>query len=294
MAIPSAARAALTIRFADVREALSRALRQPAGDPELVHKLRVAVRRATAALDAFAERLPPAVYRKARRGLRRYRRAAGAARDWDVFFDLVSARPSETPGVDAVLGWAAAKRGMAQAAISGFGEDHPADINRLLSDTVSAVARLKADHPRTVTDLARMKVSNALAALSAAAHMPMSDDQMHAVRIAGKRVRYAVEVFAGCLSAEFRRRLTDEMKALQDALGSFNDAVVAGRHLGELSAHFRDFHPAAWDRIRPGVEDLTAHFNTQRQAERVRFEVWRTGWNGAEFASLLSNNPDSQ
>ena len=48
---------------------------------ERIHKLRVSVRRATAALDAFAPCLPKREHKHARRVLRTVRRTAGAARD---------------------------------------------------------------------------------------------------------------------------------------------------------------------------------------------------------------------
>ena len=50
----------------------------------LQHQLRVATRRAGAALEIFRDCLPEKDYQTARKQLRRLRRAAGAARDWDV------------------------------------------------------------------------------------------------------------------------------------------------------------------------------------------------------------------
>src|SRR5215831_7032142 len=80
-----AARRVLSIRLEVVRDWLGLALREPDKDPEHVHQLRVGTRRAGAALEIFAPCLPEKVYDAARRHLRRLRRAAGAARDWDVF-----------------------------------------------------------------------------------------------------------------------------------------------------------------------------------------------------------------
>src|SRR5262245_39449797 len=45
--------------------------------PEYVHQLRVATRRATAALSAFRFLLPDSVFKKTRKRLRRVRRVAG-------------------------------------------------------------------------------------------------------------------------------------------------------------------------------------------------------------------------
>src|SRR5436853_7724825 len=80
-----AARRVLALRLEVVRDYLQHALAQADKDPEYVHQLRVGTRRAGAALRIFALCLPPKVYKKAGKQLRRIRRAAGEARDWDVF-----------------------------------------------------------------------------------------------------------------------------------------------------------------------------------------------------------------
>src|SRR5438874_6648593 len=87
-AVGKAARKALALRF----EALADALKPAAAwgvDPEPVHKLRVAARRASAALDTFADLLPGKLYRRTRKAVKRLRRSAGAARDTDVFLDTL-------------------------------------------------------------------------------------------------------------------------------------------------------------------------------------------------------------
>src|SRR4051812_10904613 len=85
-ASPGAAAArVLPVRLGVVRDSLPRALSPSAEDPEHVHQLRVAPRRAGAALDIFELCLPAKVYKSAKKRIRRIRRAAGAARDWDVF-----------------------------------------------------------------------------------------------------------------------------------------------------------------------------------------------------------------
>src|SRR5439155_18388759 len=103
MPVAKAARRAIAARLEAVREAL-----RPAAawgpDPEPVHHLRVATRRAGAALDTFGDLLPGKVYKKARKALRRVRRAAGEARDADVFLDVVRVwsihqSPAARPGL---------------------------------------------------------------------------------------------------------------------------------------------------------------------------------------------------
>src|SRR5438874_9864732 len=78
--VGKAARRVLVARLAAVREALVPATKW-GPNPESVHRLRVASRRAAAVLDAFADLLPGKSRRKARKALKGLRRAAGSARD---------------------------------------------------------------------------------------------------------------------------------------------------------------------------------------------------------------------
>jgi CHAD domain-containing protein len=272
-----------------VRDALTRVLAGVADEPERVHKLRVATRRATAAVDGFSVCLSERVVKRTKKRLRTLRHTAGAARDWDVFFAATftwaSEQPESTrPGLDLLLGWAAAQRHTAQAALESLGEDHPNRINCLLSHTVSAVSRTSI----TMPDLARQKLMVLLHELTdSTSHEPADDAQLHRVRIVGKRVRYAAEVFSSWLPVGFCDQLTPAIKGLQDSLGRFNDAVVAARHLNEFARHIATFHPVEWERFRAGVELFAAHQTSRRTAEQQAFLDWRTRWLAADGAPRL-------
>src|SRR5262249_50737199 len=79
-----AARRVLRMRLDAVKKYLELVVKKNE-DPENVHQLRVSSRRAAAALDMFDDCLPSKVHSKAKKKLKKLRRAAGAARDWDVF-----------------------------------------------------------------------------------------------------------------------------------------------------------------------------------------------------------------
>src|SRR5205085_11051528 len=83
--LAEAAEHVLSVRLRAVGEALPKASQEADKDPEYVHQLRVATRRADAALNIFEACLPKKVQKAARKRLKRMRQAAGAARDWDVF-----------------------------------------------------------------------------------------------------------------------------------------------------------------------------------------------------------------
>src|SRR5438132_1321381 len=112
-----AARLTLKARLEVIRGDLEQALRETTEDPEPVHQLRVGSRRAVAALELFAACLPHKTYRRARKRLRRLRRAAGIARDWDVFLETLSSRPRRIAGADFLLGYALGRRAAAQSVL---------------------------------------------------------------------------------------------------------------------------------------------------------------------------------
>src|SRR3954467_8752455 len=101
--LAEAARKVLAVRLRVVREYLPRAMHRADEDPENVHQLRVGTRRADAACRIFRHCLPGRVCRAARARWRGIRRAAGVARDWDVFLLALRDRgrevtPPEQPG----------------------------------------------------------------------------------------------------------------------------------------------------------------------------------------------------
>ena len=211
--VADAARLALTVRLEVVRDNLTLALRDEEQDPAHVHKLRVATRRARAALDIFADCLPKKMSQRVRKSLRELRHSAGEARDWDVFRAGVIARGREqsearTPATDLLIGYAAARAEAARVPLEQSRIDSPVAFEKLLGKTISAVKKPGKSKPRTLVDLARPTLGNLLTSLNKAAGRNLrEEDNLHQVRIRGKRLRYAMEVFAGCFASPFRGKL---------------------------------------------------------------------------------------
>src|SRR5438874_1427315 len=81
---------------------------------------------------------------------------------------------------------------------------------------------------RALLGLARPLLSGLVRELEEAARQdPGDDEQLHRVRILGKRLRYAMEVFASCFAPPFRDQLYPAVEALQEILGHVNDSRVA-------------------------------------------------------------------
>src|SRR4051794_10807466 len=83
--LAAAARQVLKARLATVADRLPDALFRAEDNLEHVHQLRVGTRRAGAAIRIFQSCLSAKTHKAIRKTLRKIRRAAGQARDWDVF-----------------------------------------------------------------------------------------------------------------------------------------------------------------------------------------------------------------
>ena len=297
--LADAARRVLGIRLEVVHNCLDLALREPDKDPEHVHQLRVSTRRAGAAVEIFAPCLSAKTYTSARKRLRRLRRAAGEARDWDVFLmGLASEKQKHKrhhrPGLDFVTGYALGQRVSAQAHLEEASPDYPFAFERLQTETVAAVHKPRYDPgTRTLGDLAGPLLLGLVRDFDQAASGDLSDyGKLHRVRILGKRLRYAMEVFGDCFAQEFREELYTAVEEMQDILGRANDSYVAGQRLQTMRDKVQVLVPHDWKRLKPGIEGWLKHHERQLEEEREHFLDWWKRWqkSGGEtaFRKLLT------
>ncbi len=293
-----AARRVLTVRLELVRDSLPSALHQAEQDPEHIHQLRVATRRARAALDIFADCLPQKVHKRARRELRDLRRAAGEARDWDVFLMALAERqrkppPRHRPGLDLLTGYALSRRLLAQEHLLAAGGEQPFAFDRLLADTVAAVHRPHDSGAAVrLIDRARPALGGLLKELDAAAGRDLHDyAHLHEVRILGKRLRYAMEVFAECFEPAFKEELYPAVEEMQDILGRANDSHVAAGRLTDLRDWAKALLGGQAKRVLPGIDALRRSHEERLPKERENFEQWWANWRKkggeAALAALL-------
>jgi CHAD domain-containing protein len=291
--LPDAARRVLTVRLELVRDYLPPALHEADEDPEHVHQLRVATRRARAALDIFADYIPSKAHKRARHDLRDLRRAAGEARDWDVFLLALAERQRkpparQRPGLDFLTGYALSQRLAAQDHLLAAAQEQPFTFDRLLADTVAAVHRPHDNGAaRVLIDLARPALGSLLGDLEEAAGRDLHDyAHLHRVRIAGKRLRYAMEVFADCFEPAFKDELYPAVEQMQDILGTANDSHVACGRLAELRDRAKSLLGDQAKRLLPGVEALLRYHEERLPKEREHFEQWWARWqeDGGEAA----------
>lgn len=213
--------------------------------PEAVHQMRVALRRLRAALGLFHKGAPHDDFVRFRAEAKRIASAMGEARDQDVIRDLIEKGPAralgDTASLGALLKASARKRAAAYTAVRAL-IDAP-DTSCFVLDLQSLIARRgwRNEAGEEVATSAPAFAAQALSRLDKRALkrgkglVKLAPEQRHDARIALKNLRYAADFFASLFSRgkgakKFARAIGD----LQEALGAYNDAIVARAIVADL------------------------------------------------------------
>jgi CHAD domain-containing protein len=202
-------------------------------EAEAVHQLRVWTRRADAALKLFRPAVPAAERKPLRKLLRKLRRSAGKVRDCDVHAERLKAEAEPPP--KRISKSLKQERRAARRKLQVLRRRLRKD-DRLQSQAeklLASIAWPKRHSTRAAPPFApwcRLELAPLAARFFELAERDLRDDDtLHALRIAGKRLRYALELSAFALHARACRQLDKELSAVQDRLGEVRDrlAVVA-------------------------------------------------------------------
>jgi CHAD domain-containing protein len=271
---------------------LGRAVREPASETENVHQLRVFTRRSTAALEIFEPWLPAKRGRKVRKRVGKVRRAAGAARDLDVLQLRLQSRHDQAAAntIALLLEHVRERRREAQQPIIELHQHLVArDFDRKLRKFVKRIGRSRgsADREQRFDELARSKLSEmAVPYLEAAGGEMHEPEALHAFRIQGKQVRYAMEIFAGAFDTEFRQDLYPLVAMLQDRLGTINDHATAEALL--TSYREQAASSALREALQAGIDDERRALAEARQDFLAWWAPWRRDDLRRRFARYVS------
>ena len=215
-------------------------------NPEYVHQARIAIRRLRSAFRLFSPVLSGdfvAIYSPRWRELAGH---LGSARDWDVFLTETLAPLEEAFPADADLavlrarGDETQRKAQESAAIAMRQKDYSqlllafsAALFRVTPPTIALRGKDAGGKLRKFASARLEKRARAIARL-ASEHGKMNAERRHELRIAFKKLRYALEFFSPILS---RKRLTSyqtSLSTIQDLLGTLNDQVTASRLIREL------------------------------------------------------------
>lgn len=258
---------------------------EPADDPEQVHQLRVATRRALAALKAFDKLLPVKRREWFEKQLRRLRRAAGEARDLDVLTSRLAhdlqrgtARASRSM-TSSVGGRTARGRLMAMLSRQRVVSRQPirdryeklieADWSKRTERLLEGMERGRSRKHGSFAVYARRRFRPIVGHFFAAADRRMQTaEELHAFRIEGKKIRYILEIFATVFPERVRTRCHAALEELQETLGDFTDHAAAADRFHRWS---REDNASTHRAV---LEGLRRH--EQRLANRARkdFAKW--------------------
>ena len=248
-------------------------------DTELegVHQARVATRRLRSDLRTFRPLLDPSWSSALRDQLGWLADLLGDVRDDDVLLERLRHRVAELPDSD--------ERDPAAAVLATLEQERDAAHSTLLEalrsrrylsllDDLDAAAndpvlRESASDPASdvVPELVRRPWHKLEKRAGKLGNSP-TDEELHAVRIRTKRVRYAAEA-AEPIVGKPARAFAKAAERLQDVLGELNDAVVAEHWLAKWGRQGRSL-----EELR-GAEALTA--SERSEAARLRGE-WPAAW----------------
>ena len=245
-------------------------------DPEGVHQARVACRRYRSALQTFAPVLEPAWTAELRAELGTLGTDLGAVRDTEVLLMRLrasaAARGVEGDATERLLSRLVGERVLVRDVLISVVESH--EHGELLERLLAA-----ASHPALLPETADQPAPAVLLPLMGASWRKLarrarrldahpSDVDLHQLRIAAKKCRYAVLALVPLLG-DGPARIGVRLGTLQDTLGDQHDAVVAGNWLQEAVGRAADPETAFAAGVLYAIE--------RERAEAGR-ETWREPW----------------
>jgi CHAD domain-containing protein len=243
------------------------------GDVVGVHQARVASRRLREIIPVLGARGSPRRRRRARRAMRRLTRALGGVRELDVTLALLDALASRYPDLAPA---AVALRVDVQATRAAQQDELDAALSSKLPG--KAVRRIAAwlAHDLPVAPAAEAlasRIASRAAGLRRAIEdvgLLFDDERLHQVRIATKKLRYALEV-AGETRWARTALLVKQLKGVQDALGELHDRHVLVGMAAPWQSGAVSPGSAGDQAVREAMERLVTRLEQERRALHARY-----------------------
>ena len=250
-------------------------------DPEAIHQLRVASRRLRTNLRVFQVAYPPKRSRGWRRALARTAGALGETRDCDVQIIVLQEflRSLEDarlrPGAQRLLWrWQQRRAGLQKGVLSSLKDLRKSQV---LKEMESYARPFSTDEPQpdeseALRPFAAAAVSQRLETFQTLAPAVFREDaaeELHALRIAAKHLRYALEIFSS-LYEPWAKDVIQTLRTVQDALGEIHDCDVWEQELAAFvhteERRSREYygHGHAMELLLPGVDAFRADRRSRR------------------------------
>lgn len=268
-------------------------------DIEGVHKMRVASRRLRSALRDFEEFMEGGTALERR--VKEVAHALGDVRDQDVAIEALEkvreqAGDEVAEGIGQLISEREAVRDRARQALQSVIAVEPLDELRekFLLRLEKVIGKKRGGRKRgakrvvSFREAGRTVVESRLEELrehSNSLHHPFDIEPLHEMRIASKRLRYALELFAPCWGGRLSA-CSREVSELQTSLGELRDCDIWIEDLGaRLDRHRKESGGTesedADSRVRPAAIWLLYHFTKERgkhfRRALARWHKWETG-----------------
>ena len=267
-----------------------------AEDIEYIHRMRVASRRLRAALPLFRSCFPQKQFQKWSEEIRHITQALGEARDTDVqiaylvkygkktekaWRSRTPGRPDETPTAPAVrylLVDLKKRRGLIQkevlGALESLEKSHAiGEMRELFSQPLPPLRGvMKRSLSYGISPVAALRIEKRLGKLLSfepwVSH-PEAVAEHHATRIAAKKLRYTLEVYAPVYRLGLKKPIS-RVKAVQELLGELHDCDVWISHVTRLLLRERSHLRTQDEEKRPDTTTLSSLkvFLAEREKER--------------------------
>jgi CHAD domain-containing protein len=210
------------------------------GSAHGVHQARVASRRLREAIPVLASGIKGAKPKKSLGKIKRLTRALGTVRELDVTIELIDELVSKEtlprPAFELVRGRVVAERDRRRTVmLKRLDQVNQDKLERRLTSMGELLAHADSEGWRDALGARVLKRSKSLSAAMAEAGHMYAPEQLHDVRIAAKKLRYAIELAkdTGVKSASAPVRV---LKRVQDTLGRLHDLQVLQTHVAAVQA----------------------------------------------------------
>lgn len=260
------------------------------GEVDAIHQARVTTRRLRAALNLLGSVIPPKTQKPVAKTLKRLRRQLGPLRDADVMLGHL-AELKRFPRHAQAIAWlqqhVQARR--QRAATEALDDAPPAKTLSKLG-AWWGVSEQIAGAREAVDTLLAESLHNQLDSFSAAAEPLLHEAEQnvqganpHAVRIAGKLLRYTIEM-AAVEGHKLPKDVLRSFKKMQDALGYWHDYVVLAETSMEICVD--EMLPATDPGMQQHVLNLITLALKRSQAHLKKFaDLWKE--RGGEISNAI-------
>jgi CHAD domain-containing protein len=281
----------LRVRFEEIVELHEAAL--DFSDIEGVHAMRVATRRLRSALRDFLPLMDKRPLKGIRKSLKQVADALGAVRDQDVAIEALEQFHTEAEGEPIKAGIRnlldernQTRESARSRLIEAISLENIAELQKNFAEAIEKSVRKRKQNKFVSFNEAGRKVVIAsleeLCDLGTSLYEPFNIEALHEMRIAAKRLRYAIELFTACWGEKIAP-FAVEIAKMQSFLGDVHDydiwiEALGTRLLNQKKAVSGSYQADVW---------LLSEFVKKRSRNyRAALELW-SEWQTNDFTNRM-------